>query len=125
MNRGWGIPILVFLLLSCDVSGVPQDNAVPHVYSWDAPTTFFDNSQLIPERDIQEWEIYASQDGNFEDNSVPVAILAALDNQGKCVTSFDLLKLSPYGVSPGWIIASKTVSIDNVGSTFSVSILWE
>ncbi len=102
----------------------PPDSTAPHVYAWDAPTTFADNTPLVPERDIREWELYASANGTFDDNSVPVAIVAALDNEGRIVTELDLLALAPHGVGPGVVIASKTVSIDNVGSGYSEPILW-
>ena len=56
----------------------PAPSGPVSVLAWTPPTTYNDNIVLIPERDLDYYEIYVRQDPNFTESDQPVIQVAAV-----------------------------------------------
>lgn len=102
--------------------------------SWDPPETYDDDSPLDPFTELDYYEFYVRGDGNFTDNDLPVAQVAAvtsvLSPDGTVdvpalTTAFDLQNLLPFFLSEttGYL-SIRAVSLDGTRSDFSEPIVW-
>lgn len=124
------------LLVGCGGEG--ESNVVsvsPDTVSflaWDPPQTYDDSSPLDPYTELDYYEFYVREDGNFTDNDLPVAQVAACadilspDGTGytpKLTTEFDLQNLWPF-LPPGTsgFLSIRAVGIDGLRSQFSEPI---
>ncbi len=104
--------------------------------SWSPPTTFEDNSAMNPYQELEYYEIYVrTSDGNFADNEVPVAQVAAVTDilmedgvtHTLVLTSdFALNNLLPFTQS-GTVnyLSIKSVGVDGLKSNFSQPVVWD
>jgi len=76
---------------------------------------------MNPVTDLDRFEIYVNESGNFADTDLPQAILSALDPATHTVTtSFNLANLSPHvTVGPRYIVSLRAVAITGLKSEFS------
>jgi hypothetical protein len=144
MNRT-GVLVLVSLLVAGSAllagCGGEQESTVASVspgtvsfLAWDPPETYEDSSPLDPYTELDYYEFYVREDGNFTDNDLPVAQVAAcadiLSPDGTVyipalTTEFDLQNLLPF-LPPGssGFLSIRAVGIDGLKSTFSEPIVW-
>ncbi len=100
---------------------------------WDPPASYADNTALDPFQDLEYYEIYVSQDGNFTDNDLPVALIKAVTEDPtaggsgmKLETEFVLENLSPF-IATGRIyyISLKAIGVDGQKSAFMSPVPWD
>lgn len=102
-------------------SGTPLSSKV---LSWEAPTSYVDNSAMNPVTDLDRFEIYVNESGSFADTDVPMAELRAVDAQTNALaTSFDLANLSPdVTAGPQYYVSLRAVAITGLKSDFSPGV---
>ena len=102
-------------------SGTPLASKV---LSWEAPTSYVDNSTMNPVTDLDRFEIYVNETGTFTDADVPMAELLAVDSQTNTLaTSFDLANLSPnVTAGPQYYVSLRAVAITGLKSDFSPGV---
>ncbi len=102
-------------------SGIPLTSKV---LSWEAPTSYVDNSTMNPVTDLDRFEIYVNETGTFTDADVPMAELLAVDSQTSTLaTSFDLANLSPnVTAGPRYYVSLRAVAITGLKSDFSPGV---
>lgn len=102
--------------------------------AWDPPETYDDNSPLDPFTELDYYEFYVRGDGNFTDNDLPVAQVAAVVNVlspdgtvnvPNLTTAFDLQNLLPFLLpeTTGYF-SIRAVGLDGTKSGFSEPVLW-
>ena len=145
MMKRAGVLVLVSLLLAGSAllarCGGEQETTVASVspgtvsfLAWDPPQTYDDSSSLDPYTELDYYEFYVREDGNFTDNDLPVAQVAAcadiLSPDGtvyipNLTTEFDLQNLLPF-LPPGTsgFLSIRAVGIDGLRSQFSEPIIW-
>ena len=93
------------------------------ILSWAPPTAYEDNTTLNPSTDLDVFEVYIRQDGNFTSNDNAMAALQAVDpGTAQLTTSFDLNGLSPFlsnGVT--YYVSVRAVAKNGLKSDFSRS----
>jgi hypothetical protein len=129
----------VMLLAGCGGGGdTPQSQgAAPagpaSVLAWTPPTTYNDNVVLDPERDLDYYEIYVRQDGNFTDGDQPAVQVAAvagvLSPDGlsivrSLVTEFTLESIQSLPAGTQLYVSMRAVGVDQQKSAFMAPILW-
>ena len=94
------------------------------VLSWEAPTSYVDNSTMNPVTDLDRFEIYVNESGVFTDTDVPMAELLAVDAQTNTLaTSFDLANLSPnLTAGPQYYVSLRAVALTGLKSDFSPGV---
>jgi hypothetical protein len=130
------------LLAACGGGGdsPAQSQAPPplgpvSVLTWDPPASYSDNAAMDPYRDLDHYEVFVRQDGNFADTDAPVAIIAAVTDAapaggnpgGKILEKeFILENIQPF-LPPGnrHYISMKAVGIDGQKSGFMPSVAWD
>jgi hypothetical protein len=96
--------------------------------------TYNDNAALVPERDLEYYEIYVRQDPNFTDGDQPMVQVAAvagtLSPDGLTVTrslvkefTLELIPSLPAGSQ--LYVSMRAVGIDRQKSTFMAPLLWD
>jgi hypothetical protein len=140
MMKQTGVLVLVSLLLAGGAllagCGGEEETSVALVspdtvgfLAWDPPQTYDDSSPLDPYTELDYYEFYVREDGNFTDNDLPVAQVAAcadvLSADGtvyipKLTTEFDLQNLWPF-LPPGTkgFLSIRAVGTDGLRSQFS------
>ena len=116
------------LLSAC--GGGPSDEAgstggtLPaKTLSWEPPTSYSDGTPLDPVAELDRYEFYVKEDGNFSDADPEMAVLSAINQAtGQVTTSFDLANLSPY-ISTGvtYQVSIRAVAKSGLKSDFSPS----
>lgn len=112
----------------------PEPVAAVQVFEWTPPATYFDNTPLNPQTDLDHYEIYVSDQPTFTDNDAPVAAVAAITVEttpdGRSVVkptdSFNLTNLGPL-VERGrsYFVSIRAIGTDNLASSFSPPVEWE
>jgi hypothetical protein len=102
-------------------SGTPLTSKV---LSWEAPTSYVDNSTMNPVTDLDRFEIHVNESGSFSDTDVPMAEVRAVDAQTNTLTtSFDLANLSPnVTAGPQYYVSLRAVAITGLKSDFSPGV---
>ena len=100
---------------------------------WDPPQTYDDSSPLDPYTELDYYEFYVRGDGNFTDNDLPVAQVAAcadiLSPDGtvyipNLTTEFDLQNLLPFlPLESSGFLSIRAVGMDGLRSQFSEPII--
>jgi hypothetical protein len=106
-------------------SSSSEVNVLPSkVLSWEAPTSYVDNSTMNPVTDLDRFEIYVNESGTFTETDVPMAELLAVDAQSNTLaTSFDLANLSPnVTAGPKYYVSLRAVAITGLKSDFSPGV---
>lgn len=135
------LALVVFALaLGCG-SGTGPNQAIQgtkNTLEWDAPTQMMDNAtNCDPYRDIDHYELYASPDNTFGDNSLSIAEIAGTypfttpdGLVGREITeSFSLISIAPYlpvidNVDQYRFLSMKSVGTDGEKSNYSPAIEW-
>lgn len=127
------------LLAGCGGGDTPQSQGPApsgpvSVLAWTPPATYNDNVALIPERDLEYYEIFVRQDPNFSDSDQPAVQVAAVastlspDGQTvlKSLTTEFILELIPT-LPPGnrLYVSMRAVGIDRQKSTFMAPVAWD
>lgn len=115
------LALLCVFLSGCTSGGssstppLPQDpTSGPTTLGWSPPQFFTDNTPLIPERDLEYFEVYIKQDPQYKPEDLPIAIVSPL------VNTLYLADLSPplsKGVNYYYFI--RTVPVEGEASDFS------
>jgi len=130
----------IVLLAGCggggDTAGSPGPaiSGPVSVLAWAPPTTYNDNVTLVPERDLDYYEIYVRRDPNFTDSDAPVvevsAVADALSPDGLTVTrslvkelTLELIPSLPAGTQ--LYVSIRAVGIDRQKSPFMAPLLWD
>ena len=102
--------------------------------AWDPPETYVDSSPLDPYTELDYYEFYVRGDGNFTDNDLPVAQVAAcadiLSPDGtvyipNLTTEFDLQNLLRFlPLETSGFLSIRAVGTDGLRSQFSEPIIW-
>jgi len=112
----------------------PAPSGPVSVLAWTPPTTYNDNVALDPERDLEYYEIYVRQDGNFTDSDLPAIQLAAVaatvlpDGRTvarSLVTEFTLELIPSLPAGSQLYVSMRAVGIDQQKSAFMAPILWD
>ncbi len=122
------------LAAGCGGGGESPATAGPlAALGWDPPTTYSDNAALDPYQDLDYYEIYIREDGNFADNDVPMAQIKAvvLDSamgtaSSKLETEFVLENLTAYvGQGKVYYVSLRAVGMDGQKSEFMAPVSWD
>jgi len=111
----------------------PAPSGPVSVLTWTPPLTYNDNVALVPERDLDYYEIYVRQDPNFNDSDLPAIQVAAVAGtvapDGRTVvqslvTEFTLELIPSLPASSQLYISMRAVGIDRQKSAFMAPLLW-
>ena len=93
------------------------------VLSWQPPSSYSDSTPLDPSTDLDSYEIYVKENGNFSDtDNEMAAVSATTGSSGQANTSFDLANLSPFiekGIT--YFVSVRVVANNGMKSNFSPS----
>jgi hypothetical protein len=93
------------------------------ILSWEPPTSYSDGTLLDPVTELDSYEIYLNDDGNFSEMDDEMAVLSAINQTtGQVTTSFNLANLSPF-ISKGvtYQVSIRAVAKNGMKSDFSPS----
>jgi len=94
-----------------------------HVESrcFDISTSHADTTPMDPVKDLDRFEIYASESGSFTDKDSPLAAISAVDPATRILTtSFDLANLSSHlTVGSHYYVSLRAVAHTGLKSSFS------
>lgn len=89
--------------------------------NWTPPTQYSDSTLLDPATDLDVFEVYVNQDGNFSGSDGAMASVSAFDlGTGQVATTFNLANLSPFlsnGVT--YFVSVRAVAKNGLKSDFS------
>lgn len=88
-----------FLISGCGGGGGgPTGTSFPSkTLSWEPPISYADSTPLNPSTDLDSFEIYVKENGDFSAGDNPNASLAAYDSgTAQTATSFNLANLGPF-----------------------------
>ncbi len=93
--------------------------------SWEAPTTYADNSELDPSEELDVYEIYVNETGEFSEDDYPAAYVSATDSHGNPTESFDLGNLD-YSFTSGvvYYICMRSVTKSGIRSGLSTVFMF-
>ena len=119
--------VITFYLVGCggggdETSSVPTPSS--KVLRWDPPQSFADLTPLDPAKDLDHYEIYVNETGNFASTDPSDATVSAVDPAGGgLVRSFDIANLTPFlTTNVKYFISMKSVSVTGVKSDFSPTV---
>jgi hypothetical protein len=104
-----------------EVGSTGGDTLPAKILSWEPPTSYSDGTPLDPNTELDRYEIYINQDGNFSDTDDENAVLSAINQTtGQVTTSFDLSALSDW-ISAGvtYQVSIRAVAKSGLKSDFS------
>lgn len=112
------------MITGCEKESVSTSESAPSmILQWEPPSAYTDGSTLQAATDLDTFEIYVNQDGNFLEDDQPDAAVAVVDpGTGQVTSSFDLAQLAPFltkGVE--YQISVRAVAITGLKSDFSPS----
>ena len=127
------------LLIGCGGGGGSSSSQAPapsgpvSLLSWAAPATFADNVAMDPYNDLDYYELYVREDGNFSDSDQPVAQLAAVadvtaadgSTARTLVTEFALELIPDVPAGSRLYVSMKAVGIDRQRSAFMAPVTWD
>jgi len=103
--------------------------------AWNPPSNYADNAALDPYRDLDHYEIYVREDGNFTDTDLPTAVVAAVKKSsatggnpgGELLESEFLLNniVSFIGEGNRHYVTLKAVGVDGQKSAFMSPVVWD
>jgi len=97
------------------------DSTPARTLNWAPPTQYSDSTPLNPAADLDVFEVYVNQDGNFSGSDSAMAAVGASDtNTGQVTTTFNLASLSPFlsnGVT--YYVSVRAVAKNGLKSDFS------
>lgn len=99
------------------------DSILTRTLNWVPPSQYSDSTPLNPAADLDVFEIYVNQDGNFSGSDVALAAVSAFDQgSGHVTTTFNLASLSPF-LSNGmtYYVSVRAVAKNGLKSEFSQS----
>jgi len=111
----------------------PAPSGPVSVLTWTPPLTYNDNLALVPERDLDYYEIYVRQDPNFTDGDQPVAEVAAVAARPSpdgltivrsLVTEFTLESIPSLPAGTQLYVTMRAVGIDHQKSGFMPPLAW-
>jgi hypothetical protein len=111
----------------------PAPSGPVSVLTWTPPLTYNDNLALVPERDLDYYEIYVRQDPNFTDSDLPAiqvaAVVETVAPDGLTVVQslareFTLELIPSLPASSQLYISMRAVGIDRQKSAFMAPLLW-
>jgi hypothetical protein len=104
----------------------PAPSGPVSTLAWMPPATYNDNTVLDPERDLDYYEIYVRQDGNFTDNDLPVVQVTAVA-AGSLVTEFTLELINNESLPAGsqLFVSMRAVGVDRQKSAFMAPLTWD
>ena len=122
----------VILLAGCGGGGGAETSQTPgpppsgpvSVLAWTPPTTYNDNVTLDPARDLEYYEIYVRQDGNFTDSDLPLIQVAAVAG-GSPVTEFALELIPSLPAGSQLYVSMRAVGVDQQKSAFMAPLIWD
>ncbi len=123
------ILIAILLLAGCGGGGGGTESGdggtplPPKILSWSPPTAYTDSTPLNPVADLDSFEIYVNQSGDFSDADTPVAYVQAVNSGSSQVTTeFNLANLGPY-FSKGVVyrVSLRAIALTGAKSDFSAS----
>lgn len=115
-----------FLVSGCGGGGSADSpgTALPaKTLRWQPPASYADSTPLNPSTDLDSFEIYVNDNGQFSATDKPDAALAAYNaGTAQVTTSFNLANLGPY-LSKGiqYHVAVRAVAKNGLKSDFSSS----
>lgn len=126
------LPFLFFsaLISGCGGSasdGGPGDssNSLPtKTLQWNPPNTYVDGTPLDPQNDLDSFEIFVNNTGDFLDSDLPMVAVAAREpGNPNTVTTFNLANLAPQ-ITEGvvYYVSVRSVLKNGVKSSFSSAI---
>lgn len=116
------ILILMGFLVGC--GGGEEGQTLPtKMLEWTPPSSYADGTPLDPASDLDRYEIYLNQDGNFNESLNEVAAVRAVDSSnGRATTSFDLANLSRnITIGTKYFVSIRSVTKSGSKSGFSPS----
>jgi hypothetical protein len=102
-------------------SGTSSAPLPAKVLSWDPPTSYVDTTPMNPIKDLDRFEIYVNESGNFTDTDSAMAAVSAVDPATKnLTTSFNLANLSSHlTVGPRYYVSLRAVALTGLKSSYS------
>ena len=116
--------VIGIFLMGCSGGSSGGGETLPSkVLSWQPPTAYSDNTSLDASTDLDSYEIYVKEDGNFSDNDNEMASVSATGGAaGEVNTSFNLANLAPFiekGIT--YHVSIRAVANNGLKSDFSPS----
>ena len=103
--------------------------------AWNPPSNYADNAALDPYRDLDHYEIYVRENGDFADTDLPVAVVAAVKDAsanggnpggGILESEFLLNNIEPFiGAGNLHYVSMKAVGVDGQKSAFMTPVVWD
>ena len=93
------------------------------ILTWSPPSQYTDGTPLNPVTDLDRFEFYINEDGQFSDTDIEnAAVSATVSGTGQPTTSFDLANLGPF-LSQGitYHVSVRAVTLTGLKSSFSPS----
>ena len=132
-----GTFVLATVFAACGGGGAesynpaPEPNS-PYMLSWDAPDTTIDNTVIDPYEDLNHYELYVSETGDFSEEDAPVAFVSAIEDfqdadgvaSKKLVTEFDLALLKGLPNAQQLYVSLRAVGADGQKSDFMNPVTW-
>ena len=111
-----------FLLTGCG-GGSSGEQLPTKMLRWNPPTSYADSTPLNPTYELDSYEIYVKESGNFSDTDSAMASLSATNNStGQITTSFNLANLSPFiSKEITYFVSVRAVAKNGLKSNFSPS----
>jgi hypothetical protein len=114
-------------LVGCGGGGETSSTPPPtssKVLSWTPPQSFTDQTPLDPAKDLDHYEIYVKETGNFASTDTLDAVVSAVDPaSGGLVTAFNIANLAPFlSQNVTYYVSMKSVSVTGVKSGFSPAV---
>lgn len=101
--------------------------------AWNPPSNYADNVALDPYRDLDHYEVYVRESGNFTDTDLPVAVVAAVKDvsggsPGAKILEREFLlnNIEPFlGAGNRHVVSLKAVGVDGQKSGFMSPVVWD
>jgi hypothetical protein len=120
------VPILliafVFRLASCGGDTTVRNPSLldGHTVQWEAPVAYIDYTPLDPGEELDGYELFVNDSGDFMDEELPAAFIMAVDPSGFPTESFDLGLLEyPFTEGRTYFFCMRSVTKAGVPSDFS------
>jgi len=90
------------------------------ILSWEAPSSYTDGTPMVPQVDLDRFEVYVNESGSFGALAVPRAILGAVDpSTHQLTTSFNLANIPALTSGVQYWVSLRAVSLTGIKSDFS------
>ena len=103
-----------------------------YILSWDAPDTTIDNTAIDPYEELDHYELYVNETGNFTEADTPVALVSAVEDalstdgqvSRHLVTEFDLALLQGLPSTNRLYVSLRAIGADGQKSDFMDPVAW-